>query len=286
MASDQTYTIGHVSRVCGISIQTLRYYDKLGLICPSRTDPFTQYRYYSNMDILLVKIVQDLKGFRFSLEEIRNILKLKGIEGLTEALEGKKKETLAEIERLQVTADSMEKRLEQLKGLRGLNKKLNYGGLLIELKQMANRTVAFERRRAECGMEASIVRFTQLFDKLDANGLIAQGPIMSIYHENLLTFDRRDSDIEVCIPLLPGVPDHPFVRTLPGGVYITATYSGPPNEDSCKNVYRHLLEWMDRHGYAECGSTIEQYVVDLSQMRDPNEFIVELQIPVHPVLTL
>lgn len=286
MTSDQTYTIGHVSRICGISIQTLRYYDKLGLICPSRTDSFTQYRYYSNMDILLVKIVQDLKGYRFSLEEIGNILKRKGIEGLTEALEGKRQETLVEIERLQSTVAFMDRRLEQLDSLRGLNQKLSYGGLLIELKQMAERTVAFERRRAECSMEASIVRFTQLFDKLDANDLTAQGPIMTIYHENLLTFNRMDSDIEVCIPLLSGVPDHPFLRTLPGGAYITATYSGPPNENSCKNVYRHLLEWMDYHGYAECGSAIEQYVIDLSQMRDPSEFIVELQIPVRPVLTL
>jgi DNA-binding transcriptional MerR regulator len=286
MVNDQSYTIGHVSRICGISIQTLRYYDKLGLVSPSRTDPFTHYRYYSNMDILLVKIVQDLKGLRFSLEEIGSILKQRGLEGLSSALKGKRQETLQEISRLQMTAASIEGRIGQLDSLRIVNEKLDGESVLIELKVLKERIVAFERKRAVCGMEASIVRFTQLYDKLETHGLTAQGQIMSIYHENLLTFDRADSDIEVCIPLSSEALKYPFVRVLPGGVNITATYSGPPNEESCKNVYIKLLEWMGQHGYTECGPAIEQYVVDLSRMRDPSEFIVELQIPVEEVLTL
>ncbi|GGG14854.1 GntR family transcriptional regulator [Paenibacillus albidus] len=288
MANDQFYTIGHVSRICGISIQTLRYYDNVGLVCPSRTDPFTHYRYYSNMDILLVKIVQDLKSLRFSLEEIGNILKQSGLDGLIAAMKVKKQETLEEIQRLQLTHTTIENRIGQLDSLRSLNEKLDTEGegVLIELKQLADRIVVFERKRAVCGMEASIVRFTQLFDKLEMYGLTAQGQMMSIYHENLLTFDRADSDIEVCIPLLPDTVNHPFIRTLSGGNYITATYSGPPNEESCKKVYRHLLDWMSEHGYAECGPVVEQYVVDLSQMRDPDVFIVELQIPVKKALTL
>lgn len=287
MANDQSYTIGHVSRICGIPIQTLRYYDKLGLVCPSRKDPFTNYRFYSNMDILLVKIVQDLKRLRFSLEEIGSVLKQSGLDGLTKALQEKKQETLEEIERLQLTVASIEGRIGQLDSLRTLNEKLDYEeGVLIELKWLDDRLIAFERKRSVCGLEDSIVRFTQLFDKLETHGLTAEGQIMSIYHENLITFDRMDADIEVCIPLSPGTLESPFVRILPGGNYITATYSGPQNEESCKSVYRQLLEWMGRHGYAECGPAVEQYVVDLSQMRDPSEFVVELQIPVEKVLTL
>lgn len=280
MVNDQFYTIGHVSRICGIPIQTLRYYDKLGLVCPSRTDPFTNYRYYSNMDILVVKIVQDLKMLRLSLDEIGSILKQRGLEGLGSALKEKRDATLTEISRLQLTAASIENRIGQLDSLKILNEKLAEERILIELKILPERIVAFERKRAVCGMEASIVRFTQLFDQLETHGLASQGPIMSIYHENILTFDRSDSDIEICIPLAVDALHYPFVRALPRGVYITATYSGPPNEESCKNVYLQLMDWIGQHGYAECGPAIEQYVVDLSQMRDPSEFIVELQIPV------
>ncbi|KWX81235.1 hypothetical protein AMQ84_00470 [Paenibacillus riograndensis] len=288
MINDQSYTIGHVSRICGVSVQTLRYYDNVGLLCPSRTDPFTHYRYYSNMDILLVKIVRDLKSLRFSLEEIGSILKQSGLDGLTAALKSKKQETLEEIERLQQVYASIENRIGQLDSLRDLNEKLDFEGegVLIELKQLSDRIIAFERRRAVCGMEASVVRFTHLFDQLEKHGLTAQGQLMSIYHENLLTFDRTDSDIEVSILLSSDSLENPFIRTLTGGYYITATYSGPPNEESCKKVYRDLLSWMGQHGYTECGPAVELYVVDLSQIRDPGEFIVELQVPVEKVLTL
>ncbi|WP_410511892.1 hypothetical protein PaeBR_17820 [Paenibacillus sp. BR2-3] len=73
-----------------------------------------------------------------------------------------------------------------MESLRSLNEKLDSEGegVLIELKQLADRIVAFERNRAMCGMEASVVRFTQLFDKLEMHGLTAQGQIISIYHEN------------------------------------------------------------------------------------------------------
>lgn len=288
MANDQSYTIGHVSRICGVSVQTLRYYDNIGLLSPSRTDPLTNYRYYSNMDILLVKIVQDLKTLRFSLEEIGRILNQSSLDGLTAALKSKKQETLEEIKRLQLAHSSIENRISQLDSLKDLNTKLDTEeeGVLIELKKLPVRFIAFERRRAVCGVDSSVVRFTQLFDKLEMHGLKVQGQLMSIYHENLLAFDRNDSDIEVGILLSLNEIQHSFIRTLPEGYYIAATYSGPPNEESCKNVYRYLLSWMDRHGYAECGPAIEQYVVDLSQMRDPSEFIVELQIPVEKVLTL
>ncbi len=41
------YKIGEMSKLCGLPVKTLRYYDQLGLLAPDRIDPFTGYRYYS-----------------------------------------------------------------------------------------------------------------------------------------------------------------------------------------------------------------------------------------------
>lgn len=287
MANDQSYMIGHVSRICGISIQTLRYYDKLGLVCPSKKDPWTNYRYYSNMDILLVKIVQDLKGLRFSLEEISRILKHSGLDGLTTALQEKKRDTKEEIQRLQRTAASIESRIEQLDRLKDLNKQLHYeDAVLIELRWLDERLFAYDRKKTVWRIENYTERFTQLFERVERHGLTAIGQIMSIYHDNLMALDQMDADIEAAVLLSSDTRTAPFVRTLPASDYIVATYNGPPNDKSCKKVYRQLLEWIEQHGYVEHGPAVEQYMVDWSQMRDPNEFIVELQIPVEKILTL
>ena len=41
------YKIGELSKLCNISVKTLRYYDAEGLLIPDEIDKFTGYRYYS-----------------------------------------------------------------------------------------------------------------------------------------------------------------------------------------------------------------------------------------------
>jgi effector-binding domain-containing protein len=134
-------------------------------------------------------------------------------------------------------------------------------------------------------MDASVVRFTALFNKAEASGLVPNR-LMTIYHENIMTFDRDDSDLECCIWVdAPGIPTD-FTRIIPGGDYITAIYSGIPNAESCKRIYGKLLEWIGKNEYIENGPSFEQYLVDMVQMMKPEEFIVELQVPVRKALTL
>ncbi len=41
------FKIGDFSKLSRVSVKTLRYYDKLGLLKPAHVDHFTGYRYYS-----------------------------------------------------------------------------------------------------------------------------------------------------------------------------------------------------------------------------------------------
>ncbi|WP_084778239.1 MerR family DNA-binding transcriptional regulator [Saccharibacillus sacchari] len=41
------FIIGEVSKLFGVKIPTLRYYNEIGLLCPEYVDPETHYRYYS-----------------------------------------------------------------------------------------------------------------------------------------------------------------------------------------------------------------------------------------------
>lgn len=65
--------IGQASNETGISIDTLRYYDKLGLVKPDRQG---QIREYHQKDIDALLAIKLLKEAYFSLEEIQFLLKL------------------------------------------------------------------------------------------------------------------------------------------------------------------------------------------------------------------
>ncbi|MEI3306344.1 MAG: MerR family transcriptional regulator [Dysosmobacter sp.] len=68
------YSIGEVAALLNISPQTLRFYDKSGVVVPDFIDQKTGYRYYSYDQISYISRVRYLQQFGFSLEEIRNAL--------------------------------------------------------------------------------------------------------------------------------------------------------------------------------------------------------------------
>ncbi|RUT35489.1 MerR family transcriptional regulator [Paenibacillus zeisoli] len=294
MAKDQLYTIGQAAKICNLSVQTLRFYDKINLVKPGETDPLTGYRYYSNINLLHIKIVQDMKLLQFSLEEIAQLIGSKSLDEIRTMMIQKHEETVSKLISLRQVAGSLEQRIGQLDFLKGLGSGIPETDVLVELKYMPQRTVASQRGRSGCGLESSVVGFTELYHFIEQAGLQADGYIMTIYHEDLLTFDRDDVDLERCIPVrleqgeLKGHVQQyaDYLRTIPEGNYITALYCGIPNADSCKQIYQRLLTWMDAGGYEASGPAIEQYLVDMSQMMKPEEFIVELQVPVRKRLTL
>ena len=66
------YRIGEFSKLTGIPIRTLRYYDSIDLFKPSEVDLFTSYRYYKEEQVKDLELINDLKEVGFTLEEIRD----------------------------------------------------------------------------------------------------------------------------------------------------------------------------------------------------------------------
>lgn len=65
--------VGKFSQETGISIDTLRYYDKIGLLSPSRTK---NRRCYSSEDLEMALMINKLKNLNFTLEEIKLLFDL------------------------------------------------------------------------------------------------------------------------------------------------------------------------------------------------------------------
>ena len=100
------YRIGDFSKITGIPIQTLRYYDQIDLFKPDQIDIYTHYRYYSEIKIEELKTILNLKEIGFSLEEIKkywnnfnNDIMLKKRDELIKNID-ELKENISEIENL------------------------------------------------------------------------------------------------------------------------------------------------------------------------------------------
>lgn len=65
--------IREIAGKCNLSIDTLRYYDKIGLLTPKRDN---NVRYYTKADLEKLKTIIAMKKMKFSLKEIKKILDL------------------------------------------------------------------------------------------------------------------------------------------------------------------------------------------------------------------
>ncbi len=72
-ADNNTYKIGAVVNELGISADTLRYYEKFGLI-PGVARTVSGIRQYSDRDISRLKFIKRAQRMNFSLDEIKKLL--------------------------------------------------------------------------------------------------------------------------------------------------------------------------------------------------------------------
>ncbi|MCM3574673.1 MULTISPECIES: MerR family transcriptional regulator [Mesobacillus] len=68
------FTISDLAKEFGVSTRTIRYYEELGLLQPSRTEGGR--RIYTGSDVTRLKLVFRGKRFGFSLDEIKEMVLL------------------------------------------------------------------------------------------------------------------------------------------------------------------------------------------------------------------
>ena len=72
---DQSLRIGALAQRMGISVDTIRYYEKEGLIQPLRAD--SGYRYYDQEAQRQLQFILKAKALGFSLQEVSELLSLR-----------------------------------------------------------------------------------------------------------------------------------------------------------------------------------------------------------------
>ena len=68
-----SFTIGVLARSAGVSVETVRYYERRGLIEQPDSDG-SGYRQYSEDDVARLQFVRRAKALGFTLNEIRELL--------------------------------------------------------------------------------------------------------------------------------------------------------------------------------------------------------------------
>ena len=110
----QTLTIGKVARRAGVGVETVRFYEREGLITAPRRG-VSGYRQYPEETVARIRFVRRAKALGFSLREVRELLSLRvDSERSSAEVKARAQAKIADIEQKIRTLRRMKKKLIEL----------------------------------------------------------------------------------------------------------------------------------------------------------------------------
>ena len=173
---EEFMTVGQAAEKLGVTVRTLQYYDKEGLLSPSARSEGGR-RLYTSKDLIQLHQILSLKSLGFSLEEIKKrLLPLDTPAQVAEALAKQEENLSRQIAHLQKSLDATRRLREEAEQMQVVDFK-KYADIIINLqmknefyfliKHFDNDTLDYIRRKFDekSGM-AFIGKFTALCDKI------------------------------------------------------------------------------------------------------------------------
>ncbi len=81
------FSVSEAARAARTTSETLRHYDRIGLVKPGKKDEWTNYRYYTAQDIVRLNTVRALQAMDLPLREIKRVLEYNDLEKIVRFLE-------------------------------------------------------------------------------------------------------------------------------------------------------------------------------------------------------
>ena len=266
------FRIGQFSKLAKISIKTLRYYDKIGLLKPAVVDSYSSYRYYTEEQLQTAHLISNYKEAGLSYELILQLLTKKDDERIL--LEYQKQILTQRVKEI-------EKELSYLETLLGKREKQQYSACI---KKVDPRLVFCCR-----GYIASVEHIHN-FIKECFSELVKTNPEVKFpspdycciiypddgYHESNIfveyaqSVDRKGEDTDIL----------KFKEIEPATV-VSVVHRG--SYDTLRDAYLFATKWAKDNGYVLQGEPRERYISGSWNKGSVSEWVTELQLPIKEI---
>ncbi len=131
------FSIGEAAKAVRTTSETLRHYDRIGLVKPSKKDEWTNYRYYTEQDIVRLNTVRALQLMDLSLQEIKRVLEYDDLEKIVDFLAKAERKADEKIAALRYSKSKIESAKADYE--KKLREQQNFDGVL--LKELPERVI-------------------------------------------------------------------------------------------------------------------------------------------------
>ncbi|MBF8984138.1 MerR family transcriptional regulator [Lutibacter sp. B2] len=259
------YLIGEVAKIFNISTDTLRYYDKIGLLEPEKYKN-NNYRYYSVDQFDYIYMMLLLKELNIPLKDMKDILYTKDVSKFINLMEIQEKDIDNKMEYLKVLKENVKNLKHQITNLDEDTHRI----LIKTCPAMWAVTVEWNgkeedfdyNKMVELNKEidsewTSVSRFTMIISKetfLNNKGSYRYGMISE--------YESKSSSVEY----------------FPSRSCVFSAYKGEYSHVYSK--YLNMIEWIDKNGFLIDGDTVARSIISLCDKDYKNEYVCEIWIPI------
>lgn len=258
-------SIGEFSRICEVTPKTLRYYEEIGLLYPEEISLENGYRYYSIKQLEKMLLINRLKSYKLSLEEIKVITGAMGVSSdnqILSALIRQKGLLLNQIEKISNIIRQIDFDIQQIKvGKSIMSYLLDIDVKLVEYPQQ---NILYLRRKLtheEC-LNGYSQFFCKLYQKIATEKLTVMGPAITIYHNP--SCDPFEFEIEFAVPIKEVVTG---TRDFQNGLCVKSTLNG--SYANIPSIYARQQEWAESNGYDFIRSPLSSILLSLMLLIHP-----------------
>jgi DNA-binding transcriptional MerR regulator/effector-binding domain-containing protein len=262
------FTIGEFSRICGLTVKTLRFYHEQDLLVPSFVDPRTGYRHYDRTQVEVARTIAELRKLEFPLAEVQGLLKQRADDDLLRVLEQHKSILAAKVRAYRKAVRSLDQFISQERQAQAVAQSTDE----VREKTLDPILVGGIRMKGkynECGKA-----FARIGRSLGRH--IRGAPFLLHYDEE---YKEGDADFEACMPIGWAKAETEIsVRELPGGRCVCLPHKG--RYEQLGFSYAKILAHVKAKGYSILMPTREVYLKGPGMILkgNPASYLTEIQI--------
>ena len=283
------YTIGEVARLCNISTEQLRHYDKIKIFSPEFRDEQNNYRYYTEEQIEDVLLIKELKNINMPLKTIGALIRNKELTLIKSKLEENMYVLRQQMEEMSQRYNRLiDVLLSVTNALNVINEQYHINitepiDQSFHIVDVPKRPIISTRYESSYSVEDRFIfRYAELLNIIDNYHLDASNMISAIFHDyyskqfpNLSI--NKVGDLEIFKNISSLNKDCPNCRLFGGFKAACATYVG--HYRKMDTVYHELDKWAAVQGHSVSGISFQEFVIGRTITDKENYYITRIYLP-------
>ena len=268
-------TIGEMANLRGLTSETLRHYDRIGLFKPQFVDPHSGYRYYSIFQYEILGTIKELRQLRMTTDEIKEYLDERNFSKSLDIMKTKHEELVSNLKELNEMEENIREKIAYLEQVAREN----------ELHKVIFREM--KSRRLLTLQEKINNNFELCYGVLNLENMLTEKtPILAtnrlgiiIEEANLKSGCFEEPSTIFIVAKNKGEIPNTYQLTIPGGLFACIRYNGELLSSRSESL-KKILHYINKNNYQITGDALQIMHLDITITDKPNEITFEIQVPV------